>query len=85
MLLETHVVEVCACAVKNACGAKTHVVRSVRALLERMIVAQKHEHIRLFEYAHVIKALACYKSMRSCKSLISNMRLTCALYYLSVL
>lgn len=27
MLLETHVVEVCACAVKNACGVKTHVIK----------------------------------------------------------
>lgn len=34
MLLETHVVEVSACAVKNACGAKTHVIKK-RACADR--------------------------------------------------
>ncbi|WP_422113173.1 hypothetical protein HXT27_01145 [Gardnerella sp. DNF00502] len=34
ILLETHVVEVSACAVKNACGAKTHVIKK-RACADR--------------------------------------------------
>lgn len=48
---------------KCACGAKAYV------MLERMLVAQNH--IRLFEYAHVVKACAVVKACVFVKVLLA--------------